>query len=101
MAPRRSTSESTSCSNGGATAVEQPLRLRGVRKWPWGRYAAEIRDPIRKARVWLGTFDSPEEAARRLRGPAAAVNYPEVHPATASPLAGGNSANAECSGSAR
>ncbi|KAF7123748.1 hypothetical protein RHSIM_Rhsim12G0192100 [Rhododendron simsii] len=63
----------------------QSQKFRGVRQRHWGSWVAEIRHPLLKRRVWLGTFEKAEEAARAydeaarlMSGRNAKTNFPNT-----------------------
>ena len=62
-------------------------RYKGVRMRKWGKWVAEVRQPNSRDRIWLGSYETAEEAARAydaalfcLRGPSALINFPNQPP---------------------
>ncbi|XP_015867472.3 ethylene-responsive transcription factor ERF017 [Ziziphus jujuba] len=68
-------------------AERSDSRYKGVRKRKWGKYVSEIRLPNSRERIWLGSYDTAEKAARAfdaalycLRGRTAKFNFPDNPP---------------------
>ncbi|CAA0840984.1 Ethylene-responsive transcription factor ERF008 [Striga hermonthica] len=84
-----------SSAGGGSRRRGAEKPYKGIRMRKWGKWVAEIREPNKRSRIWLGSYSTAVAAARaydtavyHLRGPTARLNFPgEVGPA---PAAGGD-----------
>ncbi|KAK6938886.1 AP2/ERF domain [Dillenia turbinata] len=106
--PSSQASSRKGCMRGKGGPENASCTYKGVRQRTWGKWVAEIREPNRGARLWLGTFNTSHEAAiaydaaaRKLYGAEAKLNLPELSPQTRLPITTSNNWNSQLANQAR